>query len=435
MTHPAFMRPLALVAAAALFAAACGNAAPSASPTAGPSAVPTSAPPTSSPTASAAASALPSGAIDALFDTIESQVVAVRGLRPTNVKRQTIDAEALKAFNAKSYDEDNPPEYIAAKDRMYKAFGLMPEDVSLRKTFLDLIDSQVAGFYRPTDKTLYVVSRTGSINGADKITFAHEYDHALQDANFSVFKDQKTLLDETDRALARAAIYEGDATLLMALWGGANLSAEEFADVQAAGSDPEALAILGRTPQILVESLLFPYTAGQAFVLPVQQSGSWKAVDALYDAMPLSTEQILHPDKYRAGEKPVTVKMPASLAADIGKGWSEAIQDTFGEFQLGVWLRESGVRAGDAATAAAGWGGDRLAVLNGPSSAWAVVLRSTWDSTDDAKAFQQAAGQAVADGPTAGTVLVKGRDVTVVFASGGDILDRAASAAGFASAR
>ena len=265
MTHPAFMRPLALVAAAALFAASCGNAAPSASPTA----APTSAPPTSSPTASAAATPLPSGAVDALFDTIETQVVAVRGLPPTNVKRQTIDAEALKTFNAKSFDEDNPPEYIAANERMYKALGLMPEDQSLRKTFLDLIDSQVAGFYRPTDKTLYVVSRTGSINGADKITFAHEYDHALQDANFAVFKDQKTLLDQTDQALARAAIYEGDATLLMAIWGGANLSAAEFADVQAAGSDPEALAILGRTPQILVESLLFPYTAGQAFVLQI----------------------------------------------------------------------------------------------------------------------------------------------------------------------
>jgi len=435
MTHPALRRPLALVVAAALVAAACGNPAPTASPTPSPTAAPTSAPPTSSPAASAAASPLASGAVDALFDTIESQVVAVRGLPATNVKRETIDAAALKTFNAKSFDEDNPPEYIAANERMYKALGLMPEDQSLRKTFLDLIDSQVAGFYRPTDKTLYVVSRTGSINGADKITFAHEYDHALQDANFAVFKDQKTLLDESDQALARAAIYEGDATLLMAMWAGANLSAAEFADVQAAGSDPEALAILARTPQVLVEGLLFPYTAGQAFVLPVQQASGWKAVDALYDKMPVSTEQILHPDKYRAGEKPVAVTVPATLAADMGKGWSEAIQDTFGEFQLGVWLRESGIRASDAAAAAAGWGGDRLAVLDGPSGAWVVVLRSTWDSTDDAKAFQQAAGQAVADGPTAGTVIVKGRDVTVVFASGGAILDRAASVAGFASTR
>ena len=118
----------------------------------------------------------------------------------------------------------------------------------------------------------------------------------------------------------------------------------------------------------------------------------------------------------------------------MGQGWAETAQDTFGEFQLGVWLRESGMRASDASAAAAGWGGDRLAVLNGPDDAWAVVMRSTWDSDADADAFQQAAGTAVADGVNAGTVIADGRDITVVFASGGDILDRAVAAAGYGAA-
>ena len=76
----------------------------------------------------------------------------------------------------------------------------------------------------------------------------------------------------------------------------------------------------------------------------------------------------------------------------MGEGWSESIQDTFGEFQLGVWLRESGVSSSDASNAAAGWGGDRLAVLQGPDDSWAVVMRTTWDTDEDAAAFQQAAG-------------------------------------------
>ena len=236
-----------------------------------------------------------------------------------DVKRETIDGEALKAFNVESFDEDNPPDYVAASERLYKAFGLMEPDQSLRQLFLDLIDSQVAGFYKPDDKALYVVSRTGSITGADKITFAHEYDHALQDASFTVFADQKDLLDETDRALARAAVYEGDATLLMVLWAGGNLTPEEFAEVQAAGADPESMAVLARTPAILVESLLFPYTAGQAFILPVQTAGGWDAVNALYDDLPRSTEQILHPDKYRAGEEPVAVKLPANARDRDGR--------------------------------------------------------------------------------------------------------------------
>ena len=94
----------------------------------------------------------------------------------------------------------------------------MPQDQSLQDLYLELLGSQVAGFYDPDEKQLFVVSRSGTINGADKITFAHEYDHALQDANFDVFGQQKELLDQSDRALARAAVYEGDATLPMVLW-------------------------------------------------------------------------------------------------------------------------------------------------------------------------------------------------------------------------
>ncbi len=421
MTLHAPRRPLALLAAAALFFAACDPAVPSATPTASLSASPQSAPP----------SAVSSAATDAIYDTIETQVLELRGLKAVDVKRETIDEEALKAFNVESFDEDNPPDYVAASEQLYKAFGLMQPEQSLRQLFLDLIDSQVAGFYKPDDKALYVVSRTGTITGADKITFAHEYDHALQDASFTVFADQKDLLDETDRALARAAVYEGDATLLMVLWAGGNLTPEEFADVQAAGADPESMAVLARTPAILVESLLFPYTAGQAFILPVQTAGGWTAVNAIYDELPRSTEQILHPDKYRAGEEPVAVKLPATLATEMGDGWTEAIQDTFGEFQLGVWLRQSGIAAGDASAAAAGWGGDRLAVLDGPGEDWAVVMRSSWDTDEDATAFRQAAGDAVTGVPHPGTVIADGRDVTVVFAAADDILDRAVEAAGY----
>jgi hypothetical protein len=58
-------------------------------------------------------------------------------------------------------------------------------------------------------------------------------------------------------------------------------------------------------------------------------------------------------------------------------------------------------------------------------------MRTTWDTDQDAAAFQQAAGDAVADGPVAGTVIADGRDITIVFASAGNILDRAVSAAGY----
>ena len=37
------------------------------------------------------------------------------------------------------FDEDTPPEYVAANERLYKALGLMPQDGDLRALTLDLL--------------------------------------------------------------------------------------------------------------------------------------------------------------------------------------------------------------------------------------------------------------------------------------------------------
>lgn len=432
-------RPLALALTAILFVAACGSSTESPSPSASPSSAPTptaapsSAEPSASSAPSASATPIPEAEAAAIYDAIEDQVIAIRGLDPVTVERQTIDADTLKEMTRASFDEDNPPEYVAANDRLLKAFGLIDESASLKELYLDLLGASVAGFYVPEEKTLYVVARSGSITGADKITFAHEYGHALQDANFpGVFAEQEDLLDQTDRALARAAVYEGDATLLMTQWAIPNLTPAELQDVIAAGSDPESTEVLARTPAFLTEGLVFPYNAGLTFLTPIQASGDWPAVDDIFGELPESTEQILHPEKYAAGEAPIDVAIPDDLAADLGEGWSEQLQDTFGEFQTGLWLRESGVAT--AADAAAGWGGDRVSVLAGPDGAWAVVMRTTWDTDEDAVAFADAATEAIRglDHP-ARVAAPAGRDVTVLIASDDDALlalDKAFGATG-----
>ena len=427
MIRPFPARAAVLLIGVVLVASACGATNPP--PTAGPSSPTPSSTATPSPSVGPSASAVPSApgasgdAVDAVFDAIEAQVVALRGLPPVDVARETIDKEALIELSTANFDQDNPADYVAANERLYKALGLMDEDASLKGLFLDLIGSQVAGFYRPDDNKLYVVSRTGTVNGADKITFAHEYVHALQDANFDIFKDPEALRDQTDQALARAAVYEGDATLLMTLWAFPNMTPAELQDAIAAGSDPESAAILAKTPAILREGLFFPYQTGVQFLQPIQTAGGWAAVDDLYGRLPVSTEQVMHAEKYQAAEKPVVVTLPTDLAATLGAGWSVAFQDTWGEFQTGVWLRESGVAAKEAKAAAAGWGGDRLAVLNGPDGAWAVAIQSTWDSDADATQFLDSAQIAVNGLGSPADVSAKGdRDVTILVASDDAVL-------------
>jgi hypothetical protein len=412
-----------------LLAAACGSSesspSPSPSPVATPSPSPTVAPP---PTAE------PSP-VDptAVYDAIEQQVVAIRGLDPAaEVERETIDEQRLGELIKQMYEEDSPPEYVAANERFYKALGLLPKDESLEDLTLELLSGGVAGFYRNDQKKLYVVSKSGAVGGNEKITFAHEFNHALQDQHFTVFKDQEDVTDQSDRILARQAVYEGDATLLMTLWASQNFSPTDMQDVVAAGSDPEATEMLERMPAILRETLLYPYTTGLTFAQTAFMAGGWAAVDAFYADMPVSTEQILHTDKWQAREAPKKVALPKNLARDLGKGWTLPLQDTFGEFQLGIWLREAG--ATDATAAAAGWGGDRLGVLEGPGDAWAVAMATDWDSAAEAAEFETAANTAVATlGPNARLFPGKGDTVRwILVASDAATLAKVANVLGLA---
>ena len=178
-------------------------------------------------------------------------------------------------------------------------------------------------------------------------------------------------------------------------WAAAHFSPRDLLAYLALSADPAAQAVLQRTPAFLRELLLYPYTTGLSFVQAAQLRGGWEGVNDLYRRMPESTEQILHPEKYAANEAPSKVTLPDDLASLLGSGWSVPLEDTFGELQLGIWLRGAGVAPATATAAAAGWGGDRLAVVEGPSGAWGVVIETTWDTTADAVEFADASTLAV----------------------------------------
>jgi hypothetical protein len=388
---------------------------------------------------SAAPSAVPSPAAStdpaAVYDGIERQVIAIRGLTPTKaVERRIISEAELRTILTKMYDDETPPAYVAASERFYKALGLLPQSASLRDLTMDFMTGGVAGFYRNDQGTMYIVSRSGGIGGNEKVTYAHEYDHALQDQTWPVFRDQHGVLDRGDWVLARQAVYEGDATVLMSQWAIGNATPQDLKDIIAAGTDPAQTALLARTPAIMKETLLFPYTTGAAFVQAAQADGGWAGVDKLFKRLPESTEQILHPEKYAAGEAPVEVALPTDLATRLGSGWSVPMQDTFGEFQTGVWLREGGVADAAAKDAAAGWGGDRLAVVNGPNDTWAVAWHTVWDTEADAAAFETAATTALAKAGGMAQVLpgTGGTTRWILLASDADTMSRVANVLGLA---
>ncbi len=333
-----------------------------------------------------------------VFAEIRQDVELARGLQATGaVDPVTIDPDQLAANLAGEFDAEYPPDELADMEDTLIALGLLPPDSSIRRLTLDLQEGQVAGYYSPDKDQLFVVRRSGDDLGAiERVTYAHEFNHQLQDQHFDLDRFFEDAADQTDGALGRLALIEGDAVSVQSAWMTENLTSRELGELIAVALGPGSLEALQRAPRYLRETALFPYEDGFAFTNRLLAEGGYPAVDAAYADPPQSTEQVLHPDRYLQRELPDEVRIPTGIAATLGAGWSEAGQDTLGELVLRIWLREGQVALAEARTAAAGWGGDRLVLLRGPNDAVAVGLITVWDSPADAAEFAAAANTALA---------------------------------------
>jgi len=375
-------------AAALLAVALLGACSPG--PTPSPSALPSSAT-----TPTAAASGGPESSTDpaAIYAAIAAQVEQIRDLRPkADVTPALLDADQLRANLTADFDRNNPPALVAVTQGLYIELGLLPQGGSLRTAYLDLEAGQVAGYYSADDKRLFVVSRSGGVGPTQRVTYAHEFTHQLQDQNFDLSKLGLDATDQGDRSLGRLALVEGDAVTTQTTWMTSNLNSTDLAQLLSDASDPAALAALQAAPAILRTTVLFPYTSGATFVQKLMAAGGLQAMDAAFADPPDSTAQVLHPELYASRTKPIAINLPATLAASLGSGWRLLGEDTLGELQIRGWLTADGVDGATAATAAAGWAGDRVAILAGPSGQLALAMVIRWSTSTDVTEFATAYG-------------------------------------------
>jgi hypothetical protein len=129
--------------------------------------------------------------------------------------------------------------------------------------------------------------------------------------------------------------------------------------------------------------MTFPYLKGIVFCASLTNRGRWTAIDKAYRNPPLSTEQILHPEKY--GETPDLPRKIDFTGLDLPEGWKLAHTNVLGEFQIQLLLtRHAGKQA------AAGWDGDSYSILESPSGSLGLVWRSVWDDESEAIEFATA---------------------------------------------
>lgn len=340
-----------------------------------------------------AAGEIPAGVAQQMND-IEDQVVELRNLPPAeNVGRKLLTSEQLRQRVIDDFLKDYTAEDAQSDVRVLSAFALLDPGFDLYNFYLELFSEQIAGFYDDKTKEMYVIQGEG-FQGPERLTYAHEYNHALQDHAYDIENglryNNDICITESERCAAVQALLEGDATLLEQEWFTNFATDQDRIDIQQFYNNYQS-PIYDSAPDFLKEDFIFPYSQGLQFVDYLHSAGGWSNVNNAFENPPVTTEQILHPERY-PDDKPADVSVP-DLTGTLGDGWMEIDRNEMGEWYTYLILahgRDTNARIDDAQAraAASGWGGDTYVVLTQDQGDGTVsVLNTLWDTSGDALEF------------------------------------------------
>lgn len=334
--------------------------------------------------------------IAAQMDEIEQQVIRIRGLQPRfSLRRELLTTSQLHQKVIDDFLKDYTPAEVEKDVTTLSLFGLLPRNFDLYTLLRDLYTEQIAGFYDDETKTMYVI-QDEAFRGPQRSTYAHEYTHALQDQTFD-FRGGLKMTDETceqqsEYCAAVQSLIEGDASLTEQFWLLNAASPEDRQQIQEFYQNYQS-PVFDTSPEFLQQDFLFPYRQGLDFVLALYQKGRWSAINAAFEKPPVSTEQILHPEKY-PNDAPLEVNVPD--LSPVLTGYELYDEGEIGEWYLYLILAYGEKQAwrlseSIAAQAAAGWGGDVYQVWRNPQNGETLLLVNIrWDSENDAKEFYDA---------------------------------------------
>ena len=226
------------------------------------------------------------------------------------------------------------------------------------------------------------------------MTYAHEFTHTLQDQNYDIENGLKVNTEnckkDTEYCAAVSALMEGDASLSEYTWFAQYSTALDKQQVQQF-QQTYTSPVYDSAPDYMKQDFLFPYSQGYDFVNALFSKNKWQSIDAAFLNPPVSTEQILHPEKY-PNDKPIEVTVP-DFTSKLGAGWKELDRNVMGEWYTSLIL-DAGIKpayrldATTAKAAATGWGGDTYVFYSDQNkNDFVMVWQSLWETTKDANEF------------------------------------------------
>ena len=395
---------LPLIAALLILAAACSNDDPVPTVTAVPTATRTQTPtpsptplPTATPRPRPEAVAFPEDLQAEARQLLERIAVARNSPPMRSVDMFLLTRDQVRAIYAQEGTPGSDPSATPdpaspspadLKQETYVLLGLIPppEEAGGRDLAAQQLDDLIpliTGFYSSEFNAFYLVSGLsgGIYGGLARSTIVHELTHALQYQYQDIDAIARQRANDWDGMTALLQVLEGDAVNTENLVLGFSTRSTYRQPVCFTIPPPQRRD----SPFVVERELDTWYEDGLCFIQAV--SGRvLRGIAGIFEDLPTTTEQILHPEKYLAGEDAEPVILPA-LDPVLGSGWRLWGRANFGEFGLqnllllGVLGDRPLVQA-----AAAGWGGDSLA-LYGNGDARLLHAEIVWDTPEDAREF------------------------------------------------
>jgi hypothetical protein len=360
-----------------------------------------------------------------VIEDVMREVEELRGFDYAHpVVAQPVDQQEIAEDLVAYADIAYPAEQYERRSLAWDTIGVVPDGTSLRQAYESYGSTQVIGYYDTLTGELKFIG-TGSPTPLERITLAHELTHAIDDQRFGLETlDQLSAECRDERSAAAIAVVEGNATFFMLRWAERFLTPEEQVRVgiEAAQQDTSTEGI----PPFIQRLQAWSYDQGLRFIGALESRGGLDAVDAAFEDLPVSTEQIIHPERY-PNDAPTPVDV-GDLSGALGDGWEDLDVMTIGEawLSLALGLRLDGSEVQEAT---AGWDGGLYRGWSDGRDA-AVVLATEWDGAADAEEFAAAMQTWIDAGDDPGRVLEPdGTGVTVVFATDEGTLDRLETAA------
>jgi len=353
-----------------------------------------------------------------LTGEIEPKVVKLRGLPFLNdIEKAFQSLEELQQVLLREIERTYPGNTLRSLEKRLLKFGFVVSPIDLQQMMTRLLSQQIAGYYDPREKKMVLIDAAPGSRGQEvvfpieyftsffiegmglsleKILLSHELTHVLQDQHFNLLSLPFEDLDPEDRTSAVRALVEGDATLVMIDYmleqqGADSTQVPGITDNMHAWTNSpfvRGFGLFQTIPKYIIDNLLFSYVYGFDFVLQLKQRGGWELVNQAYHDLPVSTEQILHPDKYLDDrDLPTTIQLP--MLPESFSAWQELERNTLGEFNISI-LIDGYLPAAQARLASAGWDGDRFCLYeNVETEQLLLVWYTTWDTQEDAREFFQ----------------------------------------------